>query len=104
MEALRRRHGSADYRAAQGVMRQVLVRAVNEHYEEALAAIRCPVTLVWGADDEVAPLAMARVAAGQMCDAHLIEVPGAGHLTPLTAPESLHSAVERALSLPGPSG
>ena len=29
MEALRRRYGSADYRAAEGVMRQVLVRVVR---------------------------------------------------------------------------
>jgi len=104
MEGLRHRHGSADYRAAQGVMRPVLVRVVNEHYEEALAAIRCPVTFVWGDDDEVAPVAMARVAARQMSDAQLIELPGAGHLTPLTSPQSLYRAVTSALLLPGVSG
>ncbi|MBW3669386.1 MAG: alpha/beta hydrolase, partial [Actinobacteria bacterium] len=33
MEAMRQRYGSADYRAAQGVMRAVHVTAVNETYE-----------------------------------------------------------------------
>ena len=39
MEAARQRYGSADYRAAQGIMRQVLVRAVNETYEAQLDAV-----------------------------------------------------------------
>ncbi len=50
MEARRRRSGSADYRnAASPVMRDVLVRVTNEHYEDQLRAIRCPVELVYGA-------------------------------------------------------
>ena len=42
MERARRRHGSADYRAAQGVMRDVLVRLVNERYDDALSALALP--------------------------------------------------------------
>jgi pimeloyl-ACP methyl ester carboxylesterase len=56
MEKARQRHGSADYRAAQGVMRDVLVRLVNERYDDALAALQCPVELVWGDDDTEAPV------------------------------------------------
>ena len=48
LESARRRHGSADYRAASGVMRDVLVVTVAESYEDELAALRCPVALVWG--------------------------------------------------------
>ncbi len=55
MERARRRHGSADYLAAQGVMRDVLVRLVNERYEDTLAAVQCPVELVWGDDDQRRP-------------------------------------------------
>ncbi|PLS75538.1 MAG: hypothetical protein CYG61_06790, partial [Actinobacteria bacterium] len=83
MEALRRRHGSPDYRAATGVMRDVLVRAVNETYEEQLAAITCPVELVWGDDDPEVPLAVAEAAAARVAGgagaASLTVVPGAGH-------------------------
>jgi pimeloyl-ACP methyl ester carboxylesterase len=101
MEALRRRYGSSDYRAAEGVMRQVLVRVVNERYDEALAAIRCPVTLVWGDDDSTAPVDMARVVAKSLGDARLVVCPGAGHLTPLSVPTALRDAVTERLDQRG---
>lgn len=97
MDGLRRRFGSADYRAAEGVMRQVLVRVVNETYEEELAAISCPAELVWGDDDGEVPLEVAERALSLLSDAKLTVVPGAGHLTPLTAPGELRAAVERHL-------
>ena len=40
MEEIRRSRGSADYRAATGVMREILVKVVNESYEEELEAVR----------------------------------------------------------------
>jgi len=97
MERARRRYGSADYRAARGVMRDVLVRAVGERDDEQLAQLRCPTTLVWGDDDSAAPLAVARTVAATVADCRLVVCPGAGHLTPLTAPEALRDAVRRAL-------
>ncbi len=97
MGSLRRRYGSADYRAAEGVMRQVLVRVVNETYEEQLAAITCPTELVWADDDAEVPLAVAEAAVGMLEKASLTVVPSAGHLTPLSAPAELRAAVERQL-------
>jgi pimeloyl-ACP methyl ester carboxylesterase len=97
MERLRQRYGSPDYRAARGVMRDVHVRAVNETYEDQLAAIACPVELVWGDDDGDVPPAVARAACALLPRATLTKVPGAGHLTPLSAPDALRAAVERAL-------
>jgi pimeloyl-ACP methyl ester carboxylesterase len=96
MEAARQRYGSVDYRAASGVMREVLVRTVVERYDTQLAALRCPVTFVWGDDDTAAPLAKARQAAAEL-DAEWVVCPGAGHLIPLTAPEALQAAVVRSL-------
>lgn len=98
MEAGRQRYGSADYRAAQGVMRQVHVRAVNETYEAQLAAVQCPVYLVWGADDTAAPLEMAVRAEAMLAHAQLVSYPGVGHLTPLVIPGPLHDAVRACLS------
>jgi pimeloyl-ACP methyl ester carboxylesterase len=98
MERERRRRGSADYRAAEGVMREVLVRLVNEDYGEALAALRCPVELVWGADDTEAPLSVAHAIAAAVPHAALTVCAAAGHLTPLTAPDELRAATERALA------
>lgn len=98
VEAARRRHGSADYAAAQGVMRGVHVRAVGETYGDLLDAIACPVSLVWGDDDTAAPLAVAQAAVARLRDAELIVCPGAGHLVPLTAPAVLREVLDRWLA------
>jgi pimeloyl-ACP methyl ester carboxylesterase len=95
MEQYRQKFGSEDYRLATGVMRSVHVRAVNETYEEPLRRLTCPVELVWGDDDTAAPLAVAESAAALLTDVRLTVVPGAGHLTPLTAPAELAAAIER---------
>lgn len=100
MEALRRRHGSADYRAATGVMRDVLVRVVNETYEEQLGSITCPVELVWGEDDADVPVGVAEAAALRLSGpSNLTVVAGAGHFTPSTAPGELREAIARGLAL-----
>jgi pimeloyl-ACP methyl ester carboxylesterase len=98
MERLRRRYGSADYRAAAGVMRGVLVKAVNESYEDQLASITIPVVLLWGAEDTEVPVAVAEGAAAILRAAgatvKLVVEPAVGHLLPVVSPESLHRAVD----------
>ena len=101
MERLRRSRGSADYRAASGVMRDVLVTVVNESYDSELASLGVPVHLVWGADDRDVPVAVAERAAaivgGGGGDVRLEVVEGAGHHLPLTAPERLRAAIDAML-------
>lgn len=100
LERARNRYGSADYLAAQGVMRQVLVRILAERYEEQLSLIRCPAELVWADDDTEAPLSIARSVETAIPGAVLTVAPGAGHLTPLSVPGLLRQAVDRALAAP----
>jgi pimeloyl-ACP methyl ester carboxylesterase len=96
MERYRQRFGSADYRAARGVMRETLVRTVAESYETELAAVRCPVTLVWGEQDTAAPLEMARAAEQLLVAPHrLVVVDGVGHDVHLERPELLRAEIER---------
>lgn len=98
METLRQRYGSDDYRRAGGIMRSVLVRSVNESYEEDLMRIKCPVELVWGAKDTAAPVEMARQASGFLKNGQFEVVEAAGHLIPLSHPDVLRKAVDRVLS------
>lgn len=81
VDRLRRSGGSADYNAAEGVMRGVLVRVVGEDYAADLARLAgaLPVHLVWGELDDAAPLAGARLAAAAL-GVDVEVVPGAGHL------------------------
>lgn len=95
LEAMRQRYGSADYRAASGVMRDVLVRVLAEDYSPAISRLTCPVELVWGDDDSAAPLCVAERVRDEIPGAHLVVCAGAGHLTPLTVPGELRSALER---------
>lgn len=97
LEGARRRYGSADYRAAQGVLRDILVRAVNESYRDELARLGVPVRLVWGADDTAAPVEMAEEALGILqaagVDASLDVHPGVGHDIHRHRPEAIRAAV-----------
>lgn len=97
LESARRRHGSADYRAASGVVRDVLVVTVAESYEDELRALRCPVALVWGDGDTTAPLRVAEAATQLATGSSLEVLHGVGHLVPTEAPEALAAVVRTML-------
>lgn len=98
MERARQRYGSADYRAACGVMREILVIAVNETYEEEMRAVKCPVELVWGELDTAAPLAVGQRALDFFEDATLSVISGCDHDTPANAQDALREALTRRLN------
>lgn len=101
MEAHRRRSGSADYRASSGIMRDVLVMAVNESYESELrqlSAVAEKVELVWGRADLDVPVRTAERAQSILGPtASLTVLEGVGHLVPLESPASLRAAINRLL-------
>ena len=97
VERQRQRFGSADYRAAQGVMRDVLVRVVNESYEEQLAAITQPVELVWGDSDTAVLPEVANRAEALLAHSRLTIAGHVGHLLPTEAPDVLRAAIDRQL-------
>jgi pimeloyl-ACP methyl ester carboxylesterase len=80
MEEERRKRGSADYRAAEGVMRDTLVTLVNEDYRDLLPSVTAPVAMVWGAGDTAAPLDMAREAVALFPHGELVVSETSGHL------------------------
>ena len=96
VENWKKQHGSEDYRRAEGVMRDVLVKAVNENYEEQLCSLVAPADFVWGSSDSVVPLSEARAAIRLVPDslASLTVLEDIGHLTPLEAPAALRQIVQ----------
>jgi pimeloyl-ACP methyl ester carboxylesterase len=98
MEHERRKRGSRDYVAAQGVMREVLVKAVNEDYGDALDAIATsglPVSMVWGEHDTAATVAMAERARDRLgANAQLVVVTGSAHLLDDALVAALRSAID----------
>lgn len=60
-----------------------------------LAALTCPVLVVHGIEDKIIPVAAARATA-EMCRKPIfVEVPGAGHATPLEAPDQVAVGLSR---------
>jgi pimeloyl-ACP methyl ester carboxylesterase len=98
MERMKKTRGSADYRAASGVMRDILVKVVNESYEGQLSRIDQPVTLIWGQNDREVPVSVAETASALLSDSALEVLPAVGHMVPLEAPAVLRAAVDRALT------
>lgn len=96
LEREKRSRGSADYRAVSGVMRDILVKVVNESYEGQLGRISGHVHLLWGADDTDVPLSVAQAADALIADSTLEVLTGVGHFVPLQAPEALRAAILRA--------
>ena len=97
LETARHRYGSDDYRAASGVVRDVLVITVGESYEDEIDEMAVPLSLVWGENDTVVPLAVAEAVAERRRQrggaVALDVVPGGDHLVPLSAPGHLVRAV-----------
>ena len=98
MEARRKRSGSADYNAAQGIMRDIMVKTVNENYDADLARIAAPTWMVWGENDTAAPTAAGKVASERIAGARWIVVPGEAHLLTPTLGAAVRTAVEEALA------
>jgi pimeloyl-ACP methyl ester carboxylesterase len=99
MEKLRQQYGSADYKAATGVMRGVLINAVNEDYREQLAAMNSaslPTYMVWGEHDTAATVPMATRARDLLGDsAHLNVVAGSAHLLDSALAAALNNALDQ---------
>ena len=73
-----RRIASTDYQDA-GPLRPILVRVVNEDYRELLPRVQSSTLLVWGSEDDSAPLAHGHEMEKLIPDAGLVVFDGAGH-------------------------
>lgn len=87
LEKLRKSRGSADYNNATPIMRQTLVKVVNEDLTELLPEIKVPSLLIWGTADTATPISDGEAFERLIPDAGLVRIEGAGHFSFLQAPE-----------------
>lgn len=71
--------GSADYRNASPLMRQTMVKCINEDLTVLLPNIAVPTLLIWGEADTATPLRDGKLMEQKIPDAGLVVLPGAGH-------------------------
>lgn len=68
--------GSFDYKNAKGVMRDILVKVVNQDLSENAKKILCPTLLIWGDNDVAVPVAEAKELEKIISDSALIVLKG----------------------------
>ncbi|MDP4119855.1 MAG: alpha/beta hydrolase [Bacillota bacterium] len=79
VEKLRKKNGSADYNAASPMMRQTLVKVVNEDLTECLSKIKPDTLLIWGENDTATPVSDGQLMEKLIPKAGLAVIKNAGH-------------------------
>lgn len=81
MEKFYKRFGSDDYKNAQGIMRNIMVKVINENLRPYLPKIKAPTLLIWGREDEATPLYMGKIMEKEIKDSGLVVLDNAGHFS-----------------------
>ncbi len=87
------RYGSADYQNASPIMRQTLIKVVEQDLLDCARRVPVPTILIWGDQDTDTPLWMGETLEREMPDAALITHAGAGHYAYLDFPEKTANIV-----------
>lgn len=73
------KYGSRDYRNSSGVMRKVMVRAVNEDVSEDAMKVANPTFILWGEEDQETPVEMAHRLNNLISNSKVVVLPGKDH-------------------------
>lgn len=90
VNVLKNHMGSVDYRKASPMMKDVLVKVVNEDLSSYAKKISCPCLLIWGDRDEAVPVEDAQKLDQMLENSALIVLPGT-HYCYL---ENLHQVID----------
>lgn len=76
---LKNSFGSEDYRNASPIMKECLVKLVNEDVRECLPRIKAPTLLLWGENDTATPIEDAYLMEKLIPDAGLVKIENCTH-------------------------
>lgn len=79
IEKIKKKKGSYDYRNSKGIMRENLVKAVNDDLSQELENIKSKVHLIWGSEDKEVPIDIAKEANKKIKKSNLHILEGQGH-------------------------
>ena len=86
--------GSEDYKNASPIMRQTMVKLVNEDLREYLPNIKIPTLLIWGENDTDTPITDAELMEKKIPDAGLIKIEHCTHYVFLEKPYYVNTVIE----------
>lgn len=75
---------------------------VEHDFTAAIRETSAPTTVIWGADDRVAPLRTGRLLAARLSDARLEVIDGVGHTPTLESPDAFNRLLLAGLAAPLP--
>ncbi|MDO4198148.1 MAG: alpha/beta hydrolase [Erysipelotrichaceae bacterium] len=93
-EKMEKNAGSEDYRNASGVMRQILVKAVNYDTSDILPLIKCETLLVFGENDDQTPLSKGKYMEEHMPDAGLAVFENDDHFAYFHQPQRFNAVLD----------
>ena len=81
IEQYRSSAGSSDYSSAQGVMRNILIKVVNEDLKHLMPKIDSPTLLIWGENDTATPVKDAKIMERLIKNSGLVVLKNSGHFS-----------------------
>ncbi len=93
IEAYKSKHGSQDYKAVSGVVRESLVKVVNDDYKDKMKNIKVPTLLIWGTEDSATPLSDGEFMEKNIPDSGLVKIQGGSHYSFLDNPQMVRSVI-----------
>ena len=99
LDNYRKKMGSSDYNSASEIMRNILVKTVNEDLTPLLKNIKAPTLLIWGENDTATPVSDGQLMEKGIADAGLVVLKGAGHYSFLDQPLAFHKIVKSFLNI-----
>ncbi len=93
LENFYKKFGSNDYKASQGIMRQTMVKVINDNLSDLLSNIKASTLLVWGENDEDTPLYMGKLMEEKIKDSGLIILKNAGHFSYIDCYEQFKAVI-----------
>jgi len=90
--------GSSDYKNATPVMRQTMVKLLNEDLTPLLSKIKAPTLLIWGENDTATPLRDGEIMKKNIPDSGLVILKNAGHFSYLDRPFEFSAVINNFLT------
>ncbi|MNT08685.1 4,5:9,10-diseco-3-hydroxy-5,9,17-trioxoandrosta-1(10),2-diene-4-oate hydrolase [compost metagenome] len=94
LESLKQKFGSEDYKNASRIMRETMVKAINEDLTDLLPTIRQSTLLIWGENDTATPIQDAILMQEKIPDAGLVTIKGAGHFSFIENPYLVNNVLD----------
>ncbi|MFA9423327.1 MAG: alpha/beta fold hydrolase, partial [Sedimentibacter sp.] len=77
LEKFYKKFGSTDYKESNGIMRQTMVKVINDNLINLLSLIKAPTLLIWGENDGDTPLYMGKIMEEKIGGSGLVILKGA---------------------------